>query len=238
MANDWFQFKQFLIKQDKTAMKVGTDGVLLGSWANLPEKGRVLDVGVGTGLLSLMIAQRNSELCIDGVEIERNAYVQARENVDSSKWADRIHFYNASFKDFAAFTTEYYDLIVCNPPFYRTKNPGQNTQRAIARHADSLDLYDIFSFSIKILSENGIICLILPAEQLDVSLEIAQSENLHLQRLTYLKPTPQKDPHRVLLQYGKMKIELEKTTIIIEEFGRHKYSDEFIQLLRPFYLNL
>lgn len=238
MANDWFQFKQFLIKQDKTAMKVGTDGVLLGSWANLPEKGRALDVGVGTGLLSLMIAQRNSELCIDGVEIERNAYLQACENVDSSKWADRIHFYNASFKDFAVSTTENYDLIICNPPFYRTKNPGQNAQRAIARHADSLDLTDLITYSKKVLNRNGIICLILPAEQLDVSMEIAQSESLHLQRLTYLKPTPHKDPHRVLLQYGKMKIELEEKTIIIEEFGRHKYSNEFIQLMKPFYLNL
>lgn len=236
MGNQWFQCKQFLIKQNKTAMKVGTDGVLLGAWIMIPDNGNALDVGTGTGLIALMIAQRNPELNITAIEIEENAFIQATENVQESRWSDKINVKHCSFTDFAAKETNLYELIVCNPPFYKTNNPGSNNQRAMARHADSLVLSDLIHLSSRILSADGILSLILPAEQFDNAKKIANQNNLFLHRVTFVKPTPQKVPHRVLLEFCKNISETHEDEIILEEFGRHQYSEKFKKLVEPFYV--
>lgn len=236
MGNQWFQCKQFLIKQDKTAMKVGTDGMLLGAWTMIPSNGNALDVGTGTGLIALMIAQRNTELNIKAIEIENNAYIQATENVKESKWSHKIDVKHCSFLDFALHKTELYDLIICNPPFYKTNNPGSNTTRAMARHAGSLTLTDLIHLSSGILSDDGILSLILPSEQFEAAKEIGFQNNLFLRRVTYVKPTPQKKPHRVLLQFGKNKSTTHEDELILEEYGRHQYSDKFKKLVEPFYI--
>ena len=119
MPNTWFRFKQFTIEQEQTAMKVGTDGVLLGAWASVPEPGsRVLDVGTGTGLIALMIAQRTKNVEVDAVEIDPSSARQARENFQHSPWKDRLSCVHSSFQDYTAQNKSRYELIICNPPFY------------------------------------------------------------------------------------------------------------------------
>jgi tRNA1Val (adenine37-N6)-methyltransferase len=236
MGNQWFQCKQFLIKQDKTAMKVGTDGVLLGAWTNIPTQGNVLDVGTGTGLIALMVAQRNSNLDITAIEIEKNAFVQATENVLDSKWSNRIRIIHTSLVDYVGTEPGLFDLIVCNPPFYKTNNPGSDINRGMARHADSLKLEDLLRLSSSVLSKEGVISIILPAEQFELANNIAKENGMFLQKVTYVKPTPYKDPHRVLLQFGKLDVGFYQDELIIEEYGRHQYSDRFNKLVDPFYV--
>ena len=149
MANDYFQFKQFTIRQEKCAMKVGTDGVLLGSWADLTHARRLLDIGTGTGLMAIMAAQRNLELIIDAIEIDPAAFEQARENANNSPWRERIHLFQGEVQ---AFTPTYkYDIIICNPPFFinSTKNPELN--RTLARHCETLSHEDILQVSDNLL---------------------------------------------------------------------------------------
>jgi tRNA1Val (adenine37-N6)-methyltransferase len=237
MGNQWFQFKQFKIYQDKTAMKVGTDGTLLGAWTTIPKSGKALDIGTGTGLIALMIAQRNPKLKIIAIDVEQNAVEQALENISLSKFSSNVSVLQQSFIEFGKQTDMVFDLIVCNPPFYKTSNPGKNEKRALARHADSLRLVDLISLSSKMLSQNGVISLILPSEQLDDLQLVVDDVQMNIQKIVHVKPTPNKKPHRILVQVGREKVELDESILIIEEFGRHLYSDEFKKLVSPFYLN-
>lgn len=238
MGNQWFQFKQFRINQDKTAMKVGTDGVLLGAWTSIPDIGRVLDIGTGTGLIALMVAQRNLKVKITAIDIEPDAYKQAIENVEESKFSDSIEVICESLSNYTLHDNEKFELVVCNPPFYNTLNPGNDRKRAIARHSESLELNELISIAAKILSSTGIMSLILPSEQLDLLEKLIFENGLHLHRLTYVKPTPVKDAHRVLVQIGFKQMPIDISTLVIEEFGRHQYSDEFKSFVAPFYLKI
>ena len=158
MANDYFQFKQFTIRQEKCAMKVGTDGVLLGAWADVTQARRLLDIGTGTGLIAIMAAQRNPELIIDAIEIDPAAFEQARENANNTPWRERIHIFQGKVQTFAP--AYKYDTIVCNPPFFinSTKNPALN--RTLARHCETLSHEDILQVSYHLLLPEGKLCVI------------------------------------------------------------------------------
>ncbi|TNF40202.1 MAG: methyltransferase domain-containing protein [Bacteroidetes bacterium] len=235
--NNYFQFKQFRIHQEKTAMKVNTDGVLLGAWTNVDGAITVLDIGAGTGLISLMIAQR-SGANITGIEIENNASDEAVQNVKNSKWSDRVSIQHISFQDFAATTQHKFDLIVSNPPFFSNSVKNMNPHLSVARHNHLLPFEDIIEGTKKLLAKTGKLSLILPFDSANGFIEKARMENLFLNRLTGVKPFPDKKPNRCLMEFGSEKLILQKTQMsVFDETGKD-YSGEFKLLARDFYLKL
>jgi tRNA1Val (adenine37-N6)-methyltransferase len=235
--NNYFQFKQFRIHQEKSAMKVNTDGVLLGAWSRVEGAKTVLDIGAGTGLISLMIAQR-SEAIITGIEIEKNAAEEANQNVQNSLWNNRISILHTSFQDFASTTQLIFDIIVSNPPFFSNSLKNTNPHLSIARHNHLLPFPDIITGAKKMLSENGNLSMILPFTSTKEFVEKALIENLFLTRLTEIKPFPDKKLNRCLLEFGKKQKALEKTQISVFNHSRADYTDEFKILARDFYLKL
>jgi tRNA1Val (adenine37-N6)-methyltransferase len=239
MRNSCFYFKQFAIAQDKCAMKVGTDGILLGAWARLPENAQILDIGTGTGLLALMLAQRSqsSSTFIDAVEIDHDAYQQAKENIESSPWRDRINIYHSSIQDWEIACSHQYDLIISNPPFFENAfKPSQNS-RNLARHSDSLSQTDILQVASQLLKPNGHLAVIYPTDLANNFLAKAQSFNLFCDRQAYVKPTPQSVVKRMLLELSPTKYPTQTMTITIEE-RKHLYTQDYIALVKDFYLNL
>jgi tRNA1Val (adenine37-N6)-methyltransferase len=239
MRNSCFYFKQFAIAQDKCAMKVGTDGILLGAWANLPENAQILDIGTGTGLLALMLAQRSqsSSTFIDAVEIDHDAYQQAKENIESSPWRDRINIHHVPIQDWAIACSQQYDLIISNPPFFENSfKPSQNS-RNLARHSDSLSQTDILQIASQLLKSNGHLAVIYPTDLANNFLAKAQSFNLFCDRQVHVKPTPQSPVKRMLLELSPTKYPTQTMTITIEE-RKHLYTQDYIALVKDFYLNL
>ena len=233
MSNNYFQFKQFTIWQDQCAMKVGTDGVLLGAWANCSKTKKILDIGTGTGLIALMLAQR-CNAHIDAIEIEENAANQAQINVEKSKWANRISVYHRALQDFTPALS--YDLIVTNPPFFNNSLAAQTEERTFARHSTSLHYEDIIDFIQKYLNTNGKFAIIYPTDSFKYLQEYALNKRLFPVRKTDIYPTPDNAAKRILAEFEKEKKEIVHNSIIIEENGRHQYSKEYINLTKDFYL--
>lgn len=235
MPNPFFRFKQFTIHQDQCAMKVGTDGVLLGAWSNVENNVSILDVGTGTGLIALMLAQRNSTAVIDAIEMDSDAAQQATQNVIDSPFGMRISVYYHRFQDFSRTIDKQYDLIVCNPPFFVNALKSPDTQRTMARHAQSLSLEELFLHSCKLLTESGKIAVILPYANMKNTIEFAQVHALFLTRKTIVKPFPHSVPKRVLLEFSNRNIPMRENELVIE-LSRHYYSDAYRALTRDFYL--
>jgi tRNA1Val (adenine37-N6)-methyltransferase len=235
--NNYFQFKQFIIQQEKSAMKVNTDGVLLGAYTNVTGAKTVLDIGAGTGLISLMIAQR-TEAIITGIEIEKNAADEAAQNVRNSKWSHRVSIQHISFQDFVTTALNKIDLIISNPPFFSNGVKNTNPHLSMARHNHLLPFEDIINGAIKLLSENGMLSIILPADSAQEFIEIARSKSLFLNRLTEVKPFPYSIPNRCLMEFRKVQGALQKTEMLVFDETRKDYSKEFKTLARDFYLKL
>lgn len=237
MANPYFQFKQFTVWHDKCAMKVGTDGVLLGAWVNLSDSCKILDVGTGTGLISLMMAQRCTAM-IDAIDIDEDACRQAADNVAASPFAKRIELFHRPICTFAAETEQRYDLIVSNPPYFVNSLKCPDKKRQTARHTDTLPLCDLLHDSRRLLTSNGRLALILPYEQRERLLELSQEASFHLMRETDVCPTPQSQPKRVLVELSAQPVEQPEVNQLTLEQERHHYSEEFQAMVRDFYLKL
>ncbi|NOR76606.1 MAG: methyltransferase [Draconibacterium sp.] len=235
MANNYFQFKQFKIIQEKSAMKVGTDGALLGAWTNILGIKKVLDVGAGTGLISLMIAQRSSAKII-GIEIEKNAAEEANENIQRSRWKNRVAIENISFQEFEISTKEKFDLIISNPPFFSNSYKNENTNLAIARHNDLLPFSDLIKCSVNLLSENGKLAIILPVIQAKIFIELTKKEGLNLSRLTKVKPNAKKETNRFLMEFTQKETLLKTDYLTIYTERGTDYTESYKQLTRDFYL--
>ncbi|MGC9373947.1 MAG: tRNA1(Val) (adenine(37)-N6)-methyltransferase [Bacteroidales bacterium] len=235
MGNDYFKFKQFTVYQDQCAMKVGTDGVLLGAWANVENADRILDIGTGTGLIALMMAQR-SNATIDAVEIESNACEQAQENVNQSQWSKRIKIIHQSFQNFATETKTKYDLIVSNPPYFQNSLTTPLEKRTKARHNTDMQLADILTGALNCLSESGTLSVILPYIEASLFIVKAAEQGLYCVRKTNVLPKPGRKPKRLLLEFKKIKKPFTEQQLVIELNKRHEYSDDYKNLTKDFYL--
>jgi len=236
-----FKFKEFSIHQDKTAMKIGTDAVLLGAWVFLEnEIDSILDVGSGTGIIALMLAQRSFALTIDAVEIDNDAYEQTVTNFENSNWGDRLYCYHSSFQNFAkeiADEDETYDLIISNPPFYTDEFESENDARNKARFTSSLSFNELLKGVSKILSKKGKFAVIIPFKEEQGFVELAKENNLFLNRVCHVKGNPSSAFKRSLLEFSFEDKKLKKENLTIE-IKRHQYTDEYINLTKDFYLKM
>jgi tRNA1Val (adenine37-N6)-methyltransferase len=237
MSNTYFRFKQFTIHQDRCAMKVGTDGVLLGAWVNLENVSTILDIGTGSGLIALMLAQRTEMTRVDAIEIENEAVAQALENVSISPWKSRISIVHTSLQEFVNAGRKY-DLVVSNPPYFSNSLRAAEMKRTIARHDQKLSYSELLEGIHRLLLPEGRFGVILPAAALNSVTTLAENAGLFPHRITSVKPVPEKMANRILAEFSYSKKEPLISEIMIEEYGRHNYSEEYIALTKDFYLNM
>ncbi len=234
-----FQFKQFTIAQDRCAMKVGTDGVLLGAWTPLDHHPySILDIGAGTGLIALMLAQRSTAEQVDALEIDEEAYEQAVENFENSPWNDRLFCYHAALDEFAEEIEDEYDLIVSNPPFYTDTYYSQNEQRDLARFEDAMPFEDLVEAASVLLSDNGVFTVIIPFKEEERFIGLAQECELFPFKITRVKGTPATEIKRSLIAFSRNPENQPETDELIIEIARHQYTPEYTALTKDFYLKL
>jgi len=234
-----FKFKQFSIEQDRCAMKIGTDGVLLGAWSPIPDNAfSVLDIGAGTGIIALMIAQRSFAEQIDALEIDEEAYEQAVENFENSPWSDRLFCFHAGLDEFVEEPEDEYDLIVSNPPFYTDDYKTENQQRDLARFADALPFEELIEAAALLLSENGIFSVIIPFKEEEKFMALAKELDLFPIKITRVKGTPTSEIKRSLLAFNRKEVKDFPVDELVIETSRHIYTEEYIALTKDFYLKM
>ena len=238
-----FTFKQFQVNQDRCAMKIGTDGVLLGAWTPLINNPfNILDIGAGTGILSLMLAQRsnaapNNVGIIDAIEIDEDAYEQCVENFEASPWGDKLFCFHAGLDEFVNEPEDEYDLIISNPPFYTDDYKSDNSSRDLARFEDALPFEELIEAAALLLSDNGIFSVIIPYKEEERFVAMCKILDLFPLKITRVKGTPTSEIKRSLLAFCRM----EQTPLIDEliiEISRHNYTPEYIELTKEFYLKM
>ena len=233
-----FQFKQFTVEQERCAMKIGTDGVLLGSWVSIANNPiSILDIGAGTGILALQLAQRSNAEIIDAVEITADAYEQCVDNFENSPWGDRLFCYHASLDEFVKEIDDRYDLIISNPPFYTEDYKTLDESRDRARFNDILPFKELISSTSKLLSEEGIFAVIIPRKEEDRFIKLASEVNLFPIRLCRVRGNPTSEQKRSLLEFSFHPIAVEMEELTIEN-SRHDYTDEYKNLVKDFYLKM
>ncbi len=234
-----FQFKQFSVKQDRCAMKIGTDGVLLGAWTPLDNNPfSILDIGSGTGIIALMLAQRSQAEQIDALEIDDEAYEQATDNFENSPWNDRLFCFHAGLDEFVEEPEDEYDLIVSNPPFYTDDYKSDNSQRDLARFADAMPFEDLIEAADLLLSENGIFTVIIPFKEEEKFIALAEECELYPFKITRVKGTPTTEIKRSLLAFSRKETENFPVNELVIETARHIYTTEYIALTKDFYLKM
>lgn len=237
MSNPYFSFKKFTVYHDKCAMKVGTDGVLLGAWVKLGKVRRVLDVGTGTGLVALMLSQRSEGfISIDAIDIDEDAVLQTLENVERASFRN-VKAIHSSLQDYVEKCDVKYDMIVSNPPYFSSSLHSPDGQRTLARHTNSLPMVEFMNISARLLSSDGYLSLIFPYAEKDLLIDLAENAGLFVSRITNVYPMPHLNAKRVLLEFSKMKQDTEIADLIIEK-ERHIYTDDFTELVKDFYLKL
>jgi len=235
MPNRTFDFKQFSIKQDMCAMKVGTDAVLLGAWANALNTAAILDIGTGTGVIALMLAQRCSAQ-IDAIDVDQEAYLQAKENIANSKWKERIHAHLVSLQEYSTTAPIKYDLIVSNPPYFEDSTKALQVTRTLARHNDFLPFDQLLKGVVNLLKPTGKFCVILPYKEGEQFRTLAEHNKLYLTQLMRVKTRADKlTEKRWLMQFELSRDKFSETTLIIEKDERHSYTEEYKLLTKEYY---
>ena len=235
MPNPYFAFKQFTVRHDRCAMKVGTDGVLLGAWTDLSHSRRILDIGTGTGLIALMLAQRCMDARITAIDLDSAAVEQAQENIQASPWKDRIEALQQDICTYPPNGT--FDTIVSNPPYFIDSLKCPDGQRNTARHTDTLDADRLIGKVSELLTSDGRFSIILPAEQTEDLIRVADEKGLHPSRQTWVITRPGLSPKRILMEFRKIPVTLQPDELVIE-LERHVYSEEYIALTQEFYLKM
>lgn len=236
--NKPFQFKKFTINQDKCAMKIGTDSVLLGAWTSVENKPfSVLDIGSGTGILSIMMAQRSHAQNIEAIEIDGNAYEQCAENFENSPWSDRLFCYHASLLEFVEEVEDEYDLIICNPPFYSEDYKTENKARDLARFNDAMPFEHLIYAVLNLLTKEGVFSVVIPYKEELKFIELAASKGLFPKRKLHVKGNANSDIKRSLIEFTFAEQHIETSELIIET-ARHQYTEDYINLTKDFYLKM
>jgi len=257
MSQAPFQFKQFTIAQDKCAAKIGTDAVLLGAWCSInhnPES--ILDIGTGTGIIAMMLAQRSYTETIDALELDDNAYEQATENFENSNWSDRLFCYHAHLYEFATEIDESYDLIVSNPPFYEASAaPDTESElsdaRKKARFEDAMPFELLISAVAKLLSNTGKFNVIIPHHREENFILLASQARLFPTRITHVKGNIDSPIKRSMIEFQHLEqiphdiegdyIRFRESVLpqeLIIEYTRHQYTEAYIALTKDFYLKM
>ncbi|MBA0035474.1 tRNA1(Val) (adenine(37)-N6)-methyltransferase [Pantoea sp. BIGb0393] len=236
LRKDGFTFKQFFVAHDRCAMKVGTDGVLIGAWAPVADARRILDIGCGSGLIALMLAQRtSSQVQIDAVELEASAAQQAQENMQASPWADRITVYHQDIVSWSEQCEKRYSLIVSNPPFFAPGMASGSIERDTARSTATLDHLTLLRCAAQLIEEEGLFCVVLPAEAGEALIALAEADGWHLRYRYDVAAYAQRPPNRVVLGFSPTAGEtlLERLAIRDED---KSYSADWLSLVKAFYL--
>lgn len=238
MSNSYFQFKQFIIHQDKSSLKVCTDSCLFGAWLadklerKIIEPNNILDIGTGTGLLSLMLAQK-SPAKIDAVEIDENSFLQSKENFEKSQWDIRLKAFQADIKNWEP--AKKYDLIICNPPFYENDLRSFNQKKNMAKHNDALTLKDLIPLIKFNIADNGNFAVLLPFHRIVLFKKLALENDLYLIGELLVKQTPKHNWFRGILLFGTQKASKNSNILCIKDESGN-YTKEFIFLLKDYYL--
>ncbi|MDF1558952.1 MAG: methyltransferase [Bacteroidales bacterium] len=236
MANNYIKFKQFTIHQEYASFKVTTDSVLLGAWADLGGCRTVLDIGTGTGILTLMAAQRSSAKIV-AIEPDRSSFMQAGLNFAACPWHERLTLYNNTIQEYKPDAGLLFDAIITNPPYFVDSLFNPDEGKARARHNVSLSYDDLAGAAVRLLAPAGTLHLVLPGSEAERLAVIAAAHDLHCIRRLLVRPTPELPPALVLmsLKRGAM-AGCEESSMVIEEGGRHQYSEEYVSLTKDFYL--
>lgn len=238
MTSKPFIFKNFRVDQDQCAMKIGTDGVLLGAWTPVENNPfSILDIGAGTGVLSLMMAQRSHAEIVDALEIDDSAYVQCVNNFEQSPWGDRLFCYHTSLKEFADEIDDQYDLIICNPPFFSEETKTENYQKDLARFQDAMPFPILVESVSKLLSENGTFSVVIPFKEESRFTSIASEFKLYPNRILHVKGNPSSEIKRSFITFSFHQSTIIKDILTIE-ISRHEYTPEYINLTKDFYLKM
>jgi tRNA1Val (adenine37-N6)-methyltransferase len=236
MSNSWFQFKKFKINQDKTAMKVGVDGVLIGAAARFGISKTVLDIGAGTGLLSFMAAQR-TDAHITALEIEKNAFDQCSENVRLNNLENRIHVLHTSFQGYYKNNRSKFDFIISNPPFFEKSLKSKYENRNIARHSDILSKRELVKGSSILLKPAGVFTLILPIGFEKPFDRLCREQGLFCSYKLIIKPKENKPANRIIAEYSYVKKKLFTDMLIVRDNNSNQYTKAYKKLTKDFYLH-
>lgn len=233
-----FRFKAFSVDHNENAMKVGTDGVLLGAWANTSNRMKILDIGTGTGLIALMLAQKNNNAQITAVEIDEKAATLAQNNVNNSPWSSRIIVINQSIQNYARKAAEKYDLIVSNPPFFSGGTFSSSQDKALIRHTVKLAHSELLSSVRSLLQSDGSFEVILPYIEGLRLIELAKTYGLHAQHMTTVYPDESKKAERLLISFGKSACDQPMNeSLYIRDETTKDYSNPYKALTKDFYIN-
>jgi tRNA1Val (adenine37-N6)-methyltransferase len=231
-----FHFKKFSIDDSKAAMKIGTDAVLIGAWVPCGNETRILDIGTGSGILALMMAQRNTNTLIDAVEIDYDASMLAELNVQLSPWPNQVHIFNTTIQEFSLANKHNYSLVICNPPFFTDSLKAPDKARSTARHNDTLPVKDLLHCTSNLLTDNGKAAFIIPANAYENWKVEAAKQYLYPTLTTWVKSSESHNPHRVMIAFSREK----QPAIIDNEISiyssKNIYSPEYRELTRDFYL--
>jgi len=235
MANNYFNFKQFTINQNKCAFKVGTDGVLFGACADLTGAERILDIGTGTGLVAIMSAQRcNADIV--AIEPDYSSYEQACENVNNCKWKTRIRVINQDLQKFSTYIDQKFNLILTNPPYFRDSLKSPDPGRTAARHTDTLNSNELLNGVSILLSDRGTFQLIMPYTEGTLFIAEAGGFGLFCTRLIKIKPFPSGEIIRLIMKFERNRKPVTESFLSLETGTRHSYTEEYKNVTRDFYL--
>jgi tRNA1Val (adenine37-N6)-methyltransferase len=233
MAGNYFSFKQFTIHQEKAAFKVGTDGVLLGASADISGAGRILDIGTGTGLIALMLAQR-CDAGIAAIEPDYDSYIQCCENVSRSRWKDRINVEQTTLQDFNPGYK--FDLIISNPPFFTDSLKNPDPRKSASRHNDSLTNLELLKGASRLMAEDGRLQVIMPYAEGNIFIAEASGHGFYCNNILKIRPLPASEIRRMILTFSKQLLTPTEKFLTIEHGKRHEFTEEYINLTKDFYL--